>query len=64
MPYSYAGYAKFGYATWLCQIRLRRLLQIPLRHMVMPHTVTPVMPNSVTPHGYATYGVRAGGEKL
>ena len=42
--YGYAGYAKFGYATWL---RMHR-------------TVTPVTPsvtpNTVTQHDYATYG--------
>ena len=32
--------------------------------MVMPHVVTPVTPHVVTLHGYTTYGVRAGGEKL
>ena len=29
---------KFGYATWLCHMRLRLLRQLRLRHMIMPHT--------------------------
>jgi len=45
----HVGYAKFGYATWLRHIRLRRLRQIWLRHMVTP----------VTPHGYVKFGYAA-----
>ena len=41
--YAYVGHAKFGYATWL-------------RNMLMPRMVMSITPNSVTPHGYATYG--------
>ena len=33
VTYSHAGYAKHGYATWLCHIWLRRLCQ----NLVTPH---------------------------
>jgi len=45
-----------GYATRLCQIRLRRLRQTHLWHVADGHIVTPVTPNTVTQHGYAIYG--------
>ena len=64
------GYAKFSYATWLRHVRLRRLRQAWLRHIVTPYVVTPVTPQlrqirlrhmvtPVTPRlrlGYAKFG--------
>jgi len=41
-----ATYGYAGYATWLRQIRLRRLRQTWLLHMVMP----------ATPHGHVKFG--------
>ena len=48
---SYAGYAKHGYATWLCHMWLRRLCQ----NLVTPRIVMSVTPYTVTPRGYAGY---------
>ena len=48
---SYAGYAKRGYATWLCHIWLRRLCQ----NLVTPHGYATYSHVGYALHDYSTW---------